>query len=87
MAQLAGATVLIAHGTLDKVTSPRWSRSYARKVAQVAARVGYISVRGDMHAMVFRWATWHRIAAAFTLGVLGITPMPPRINRAFAAEI
>jgi predicted esterase len=80
---LAGATVLIAHGSLDMVTSPRASRQYAERVAQVAARVGYIVVRGDMHAMLVRWRTWHRIATGFSLGVLGIVPMPRRIERAF----
>jgi alpha-beta hydrolase superfamily lysophospholipase len=84
VAQLAGATVLIAHGTLDRVTSPRGSRSYAKKVAQAGARVGYIPVRGEMHAMVFRPRFWHQLAAGFTLGTLGIAPMPRLIVRAFA---
>jgi dienelactone hydrolase len=82
--QLSGGTVLIAHGSLDKVTSPRGSRAFARRAAQVAARVGYIVVRGDQHAMLFRWRTWHRIASGFTLGVLGIAPMPRRIEQALA---
>jgi pimeloyl-ACP methyl ester carboxylesterase len=80
--QLAGSTVLIAHGNLDMVTSPRASRQYAARAAKVAARVGYIVVVGDMHAMVFRWRRWHRIATGFSLGVLGIAPMPRRIERA-----
>jgi dienelactone hydrolase len=85
--QLAGATVLIAHGNLDRVTSPRASRQYARRAAQVAARVGYISILGDLHAMVFRWRTWHRLATGFTLGALGFTPMPGQIERAFARDL
>jgi len=80
--QLAGKTVLIAHGNLDMVTSPRASRQYAKRASQVAAQVGYIVVGGDLHAMVFRWRTWHRIATGFSLGLLGITPMPRRIERA-----
>lgn len=86
VAQLAGSTVLIVHGNLDMVTSPAGSRQYARRVAQVAARVGYIVIRGDMHAMLFRWRTWHRLAADFSFGVLGIAPMPRRIERAFAHD-
>jgi pimeloyl-ACP methyl ester carboxylesterase len=84
VAQLAGGTVLIAHGDMDRVTSPRGSRDFARRTAQIAARVGYIAVRGDQHAMLFRWRTWHRIATGFTLGVLGIAPMPRRIEQALA---
>lgn len=84
--QLAGATVLIVHGSLDTVTSPRASLRYARRAAAVASRVGYIALRGEMHAMVFRWPTWHRLATGFTLGALGIGPMPKRIDRAFTTS-
>lgn len=85
--QLAGQTVLIAHGNVDMVTSPRASRDYAARTAQVAARVGYVVVAGDLHAMVFRWRAWHRLAVGFTLGCLGIRPMPRRIERAFGSDI
>lgn len=87
VAQLAGRTVLIVHGSIDAVTSPRASRSFARRAAQVAARVGYISLFGEMHAMVFRWSTWHRLATGFTLGVLEISPMPHRIERALSRGV
>jgi dienelactone hydrolase len=87
VAQLAGRTVLIVHGSLDTVTSPRASRSYAHRAAQVAARVGYISLFGEMHAMVFRWSTWHRVATGFTLGLLDVTLMPDRIDRALRREV
>jgi dienelactone hydrolase len=81
--QLAGGTVLFAHGSLDTVTSPRASRAYAARVAQVASRVGYVVVAGDLHAMLFRWRRWHRLAAGFTLGCLEISPFPRRVERAF----
>jgi predicted esterase len=87
IAQLAGSTVLIAHGNLDMVTSPRASREFAARIAQLGARVGYIAVVGDLHAMLFRWRRWHRLAAGFSLGVLGIAPMPRRIERAFVAGV
>jgi alpha-beta hydrolase superfamily lysophospholipase len=87
VAQLAGKTVLIAHGSFDVVTSPSGSYSYARRAAQVAARVGYIVVRGDLHAMLVRWRTWHRLAAGFTLGVLEIAPLPRGIARAFSRSV
>jgi hypothetical protein len=51
----------------------------------VASRVGYIVVKGDMHAMLVRWRLWHRIAVEFSLGVLGIAPMTARIEAAFAS--
>jgi alpha-beta hydrolase superfamily lysophospholipase len=69
--QLAGRDVLIAHGDRDRVTSPRASRRYADRAAAAGARVGYVVVRGDMHGMLFRWRTWHRLATGFTLAALG----------------
>jgi alpha-beta hydrolase superfamily lysophospholipase len=83
VAQLAGRSVLIVHGSIDTVTSPRASRNFADRAAEVAARVGYISLPGEMHAMVFRWPTWHRLATDFTMGLLGVSPMPGRIDRTF----
>lgn len=84
--QLAGRTLLIAHGTLDVVTSPKASREYARRAAAVADRVGYIAVAGDLHAMLLRWTRWHRLATGFTLGLLGMARMPGSIDRAFTRE-
>jgi predicted esterase len=84
---LAGKTVLIVHGTLDRVTSPRGSFKYAVKLARVGATVGYYRVPGEMHAMVFRWRLWHRIAADFALGALGRAAMPDRIARALELGI
>jgi alpha-beta hydrolase superfamily lysophospholipase len=85
--QLAGRDVLIVHGTRDFVTSPRGSRAYARHAAAAGARVGYIALPGETHAMLFRWRTWHRLAAGFALGALGVAPMPREIEAAFAAEL
>jgi alpha-beta hydrolase superfamily lysophospholipase len=87
VAQLAGKTVLIAHGNFDMVTSPRASRAYAARASQVAVQVGYVVVRGDWHAMLFRWHTWNRLVIGFTLGTLGIIPLPHRIEKALARGV
>jgi pimeloyl-ACP methyl ester carboxylesterase len=87
VAQLAGRRVLIAHGNLDLVTSPRESRLFARRAAQVAADVGYVVVTGDLHAMLLRWHRWHSLATGFSLGTLGIAPMPRTVDRAFARGV
>jgi alpha-beta hydrolase superfamily lysophospholipase len=83
VAQLAKKTVLIAHGSADRVTVPKYSRRYADRAAAAGARVGYLIVRGEMHAMVFRWRWWHRTASGFALAVLGYEPLPRRLQRAF----
>jgi pimeloyl-ACP methyl ester carboxylesterase len=69
--QLAGRQVLIAHGSLDRVTSPRASQRYAERARAVAANVDYVAVRGETHAMLLRAYTWNRLATRFTLRVLG----------------
>ena len=81
--QLARKTVLIAHGGADRVTSPKYSRRYADRAGAAGARVGYLSIRGETHAMVFRWRLWHRIAAGFAMAMLGFEPMPARLQRGF----
>jgi dienelactone hydrolase len=69
--QLAGREILIAHGTLDRVTSPRASRRFAERASGVAARVDYTPVRGDAHAMLLRAPLWHRLVRDFVLRVIG----------------
>lgn len=68
--QLAGKTVLIAHGARDRVTSPKFSRRYAERAAAAGAKVDYRLISGERHAMVFRPRLWHRIAADFAAAVL-----------------
>lgn len=70
VAQLAGRRVLIVHGDRDRVTSPRASRRYADRAADVAAAVDYVNVRGDTHAMLLRFATWQRLTTRFVAQVL-----------------
>ena len=65
--QLAGRRVLIAHGSLDQVTSPRASRAFADDAAAAGAEVTWVEVRGDTHAMLLRYRTWQRLAIRFAL--------------------
>jgi dienelactone hydrolase len=69
--QVADRDVLIAHGDRDRVTSPDASRRYADRAGAAGARVRYVSVRGDVHGMLLRWRTWHRLTTSFVLEVLG----------------
>jgi pimeloyl-ACP methyl ester carboxylesterase len=83
--QLAGRSLLIAHGNWDTVTSAAASRRYAERAAAITSPVGRLVVEADLHAMVFRWRRWHAIATGFAMGTLGLAPLPQRIQRAFAA--
>jgi alpha-beta hydrolase superfamily lysophospholipase len=79
---LAGRTIFIAHGTRDRVTSPRASWRFAVRAAGAGATVGYLAIHGEHHGMVVRWRRWHRLAVGFTMGRLGRAPMPEWIQQA-----
>ncbi len=85
IAQLAGRTVLVAHGDRDSVTSPDASLSYVRRVADVADRVCFWRVPGGHHAMLERPLHWHGLVRDFALGVLEIRPLTQDLADAFDA--
>lgn len=85
--QLRGRRLLVAHGVLDRVTSPRASRRYVDRARTVAAEVAYVSVRGEMHAMVLRPRTWHRLSTDCVLDLLGLRPLTGRTARAVARGV
>lgn len=70
--QLRGRRLLIAHGTLDRVTSPRASERFAARAEGVAGDVTFVAVRGETHAMMLRPALWHRLATDHALASLGL---------------
>jgi pimeloyl-ACP methyl ester carboxylesterase len=80
--QLAGRTVLIAHGDRERYTDPRESYAYALRAGRVTDRICRFEVHGDGHAMLRRARDWHRLARRFVLGVLGIEPEDPEIANA-----
>jgi predicted esterase len=68
--QLAGRRLLIAHGSMDRVTSPRASRRYVERATAVTSDITWEPVPGDTHAMLLRFRTWQRLAIRFTLSSL-----------------
>jgi predicted esterase len=65
--QLRDRRVLIAHGSLDRVTSPRASRLFGQDASAAGADVTWVEVHGDTHAMLLRYRTWQHLAVKFTL--------------------
>jgi alpha-beta hydrolase superfamily lysophospholipase len=72
VAQLVNRDLLVVHGDLDRITSPRASRRYAERANSVARSVEYVTIHGDTHAMLFRFAAWHRLVTRFTLETLAL---------------
>ncbi|GAA2385270.1 alpha/beta hydrolase [Catellatospora methionotrophica] len=71
--QLAGRTVLIAHGDHDRITDPAASRRYAAAAERAGGHVTFLSVAGDGHGMLRRARYWHRLVGGF---VAARTPRP-----------
>ncbi|WP_144119057.1 serine aminopeptidase domain-containing protein [Catellatospora sichuanensis] len=80
--QLAGRTVLIAHGDADRITDPAASRRYAAAAEQAGAHVTFLRVTGDGHGMVRRARHWHRLVGGF---VAARTPRSSEPDRARTA--
>lgn len=82
VAQLAGRTVLIAHGTHDTVTAPDLSYAYALRAKDVTASTCRFEIRDETHAMLRREREWRSLVRRFTLGVLDVTEMDHVITSA-----
>ena len=82
--QLAGRTVLIAHGDHDTMTDPALSYAYAERAKAVTDTVCRFEIRDEGHAMLRRAGEWRLLVRRFTLGVLGITDLDHVIAGALA---
>jgi pimeloyl-ACP methyl ester carboxylesterase len=67
---LAGRRVLLAHGSRDRITSPRASAGFARRASGVADSIAYVEVTGEGHAMLRRAGLWHEMTTRFVLAAL-----------------
>jgi pimeloyl-ACP methyl ester carboxylesterase len=77
--QLAGRSVLIAHGDQDTWTDPARSESYARRLRGVVPSVCRFVLPGAGHMMLRRADDWTRLVRVFVAGVLGAQPPHPLI--------
>lgn len=82
VSQLAGRSVLIAHGDRERMIDPRLSYLYSVRAKAVTDRVARFAVRGDGHAMLRRAGDWTRLVTDFVLGELGFAPVAPAIANA-----
>jgi predicted alpha/beta-hydrolase family hydrolase len=84
VAQLAGRTVLIAHGDRERWTDPRASFDYALRAKRVTDRVARFELPGAGHFMISRAGDWTSLVRRFVLGVTAIEPEDPAIANALA---
>jgi hypothetical protein len=74
-----GKKVVIAHGIVDRWTSPRETRTWASAAAPLAASLLYVRVRKTGHFMLRRGALWSDLGTGFTLTWLGLDPSVGRV--------
>ncbi|WP_431873321.1 alpha/beta hydrolase [Amycolatopsis sacchari] len=70
-----GRSVVLAHGTLDRITNPAESYAYAERAGAVARRLVRFELMSEAHAMLLRAPAWHRLARRFVLDALGAEPL------------
>jgi dienelactone hydrolase len=85
--QLAGRSVLIAHGDQEHTTDPRLSYQFAVRAKQVTSRVCRFDVLGDGHAMLRRAHDWSELATRFVAAELGLRTPDPLIEDAMRRPI
>lgn len=73
-----GLSVLVMHGSHDRVTSPRASRRLAQAMSRLGVAVDYESVEGESHSMLRRAGYWHERSAEFLVAALTDAVASPR---------
>lgn len=68
-------SVLIAHGTLDRITNPAESYAYADRARHTARRLVRFELMSDAHAMLLRPPAWNRLVREFALDAVGVAPL------------
>jgi dienelactone hydrolase len=84
VAQLAGRSVVIAHGLRDRVTDPAGSLQYSLRAQRVAERLCRFEIGGSGHAMLERFWLWQQLVREVTLSSLAVQPWSERLRSAFA---
>ncbi|HEX4191384.1 MAG TPA: alpha/beta fold hydrolase [Marmoricola sp.] len=67
---LAGKHLVTAHGTRDRITSPKASRIFTERAAEVAEDTDYLSMKGLGHYMLSGAKRWNRVALEESRSIL-----------------
>jgi dienelactone hydrolase len=82
--QLAGRSVVIAHGRRDRVTDPAGSLEYALRAQPLAEHLCRFEIERSGHALLERFWVWQRLVREVVLASLAARPWSTRLERAFA---
>jgi pimeloyl-ACP methyl ester carboxylesterase len=65
--QMLGRRLLVIHGTVDKTTSWRASRTFVRQVRPLTTDAGWVGLRSSGHGLLRRSRLVNELTAEFTL--------------------
>ena len=84
VAQLAGRTIMLVHGSRDRVTDPAGSLELGRRARGTAAQIARFELDRAGHTMLERLPLWQSLTRRFVLGALGLESMDEHLTAAFA---
>jgi pimeloyl-ACP methyl ester carboxylesterase len=70
VAQLAGRSLVVVHGSADRITDPAASRRYLERARPIAETAEFHDIPGAGHAMLRSLSQWNRLTATGVLDVL-----------------
>ena len=82
--QLAGRSVLLVHGTSDRITGPAETWAFVER-ARLVTEVAAVEVRDGDHPMLRRARLWHANAAEFARAAFGLPAGDPALAAAVTA--
>jgi predicted esterase len=68
---LAGRRLVAAHGSRDRITSPRATRGFVERARAAGAEAVYVDMGPVGHYMLRHVSDWNRVALESSLSVLG----------------
>ncbi|MGH3496463.1 MAG: alpha/beta fold hydrolase [Nocardioidaceae bacterium] len=86
IAAVAGRPLLVAHGSLDRWTSPRWSRDFVERARAAGSPAAWVGMGPVGHFMLRRVRRWNTVAIDTSLGMLGVAPYAARLSARTDAE-
>jgi hypothetical protein len=85
VAVAAGQRLVLAHGSMDRWTSPRGSLQWALRARRAGAMVARYDLGPVGHFMFARTGQWNGLTREITLGLLGLGALPAEVTAAFTA--
>ena len=76
--------LVLAHGLMDRWTSPRGSLEWSQRARATGAQVARFELPMVGHFMLSRRSEWNAVVRRGSLGLLGLEPLPAAISDAFA---